>query len=621
MKAKSNFYTDNEDVHYQLLKGNKIEELFKLLTDDEKEAAGATNAEEYAGTAFDMLEAVGEYTGSLLAANAAKVEKEDLELKDGNVVIPPTMQENIDTFLQLGAHALSIPVEYGGMDAPILLELAGSELVARACPSTLLNITWYGHIANIIYMFGNQELKDKFIPQIASGEKSGSMALTEPDFGSDLANMRSYGEEQKDGSWKIYGSKQFISNGNGGISLVLAQNEKGAKGFKNMSLYVVPMDIDGKQNYTITKIEEKPALHGSATCAIQFDGSEGWLLGENGKGFKYMLHLMNEARLAVGFQGLGLMEACYRLAKDYADQRKSWDKPLSQHEMICEKLLDMDAEIKTFRSLLYTGAFYSSMVHFIEKRIVDKALGTNTKDLESKLEHYQRKLRDWTPLVKWWAGERSVIIARTCLQIHGGYGFTKEYEPERWLRESLILSIYEGTSEIQGLMCIKDTIKDLINSPKRFANSLVSTRMKVLAETDGIKKKYYKIKLTYLNSIVTLLMKLVKENVKDTYSEKKSSDIVALIKSLKETLTTFDNISPALLNASRICEMKAIVAMSRAAIDDMEQDGRRRGQALRFVNRWYPVMLKNKAELEWDDEQVAIQTQGNGNAFAKAGQA
>ena len=178
------------------------------------------------------------------------------------------------------------------------------------------------------------------------------------------------------------------------------------------------------------------------------------------------------------------------------------------------------------------------------------------------------------------------------------------------VERKLNLSIYEGTSEIQGLMCIKDTIKDLIQNPKRFANSLVTTRMRVLAETDGIKRKYYKIKLCYLNSIVALILKLVKENVKDSYNDKKRSDIIGLIRSLKDSLTTFDNISPALLNASRICEMKAIVALSRAAIDDMEQDIDRRGQALRFVNRWYPVMLKNKAELEWDDEQVTLISQG-----------
>ena len=202
MKVKANFYTDNADVQYQLKKGEKIEQIYKLLSKEEKEMFGATNVEEFATTCFEMLEAVGDYAGGQLADNAADVDREDLVLKDGDVVIPPTMQKNISTFLELGAHALSVPIEFGGMDAPILMELAGSELLARSCPSTLLNVTWYGYIAVIIDMFGSQELKEKFIPLIASGEMSGSMALTEPDTGSDLANMRSYAEEQDDGSWK-----------------------------------------------------------------------------------------------------------------------------------------------------------------------------------------------------------------------------------------------------------------------------------------------------------------------------------------------------------------------------------------------------------------------------------
>ncbi|SMF71752.1 acyl-CoA dehydrogenase family protein [Pseudobacteriovorax antillogorgiicola] len=606
MKAKGNFFLDNDDMRYQILQEDKLHELYKLFSSDEKEALGVSTTEEFQSLWLEMIESVGEFAGTQLRDNAAQVEKEDLVLKDGKVEVPPTMQSNVKTFVELGAHALSVPIKHGGMDAPILMELAGSEMIARACPSTLLNVGWYSSIANIIALFGNEEIQSMFLPDMITGEVSGSMSLTEPDVGSDLASMRSYGEEQEDGTWKIYGSKQFISNGSGGLSLVLAQNKKGAKGLKSLSLFVVPQELDGKANYIVSKIEEKPGLHGSATCALQFDGSKGWLVGKNGLGFKYMSLLMNEARLAVGFQGLGLMEACYRLAKDYADQRVAWSKPISQHEMICEKLLDMEAEIKTFRSLLYRGSYYASIVHFMERRIEDKALGDErTKELEKEIKNYQRKLREWTPLLKWWSGERSFVIARTCLQIHGGYGFTKEYQPEWWVRESLIISIYEGTSEIQALMCIKDTIKDIIRNPRRFAESLVAARMKALAETDAIKKRYYRIKLTYLNSIVTLVMKLMKQNVKGTFNENKSSDIIGLLKKLRETLVTFDNISPALLNASRICEMKAIVALSKAAVEDGERDPSRRSFALRFVNRWYPTMLRNKAELEWDDEQVA----------------
>lgn len=619
MQAKKNFYSDNQDIRFQLSQEQKLHSIFELLSPAEKEGLGIDKAADYEAMFMEMLEAVGEFSGTQLQNNAPRVEREDLRLEEGKVVFPSAISENIKRFLEMGAHALSIPQEYGGMDAPILMELAGSELIARACPSTLLNVGWYSHIANIIAKFGNQELKDRFIPPIAAGEMSGSMALTEPDVGSDLGNMRSYGQRQDDGTWKIYGSKQFISNGNGGISLVLAQNAKGAKGLGSISLFVVPRSLDGKDNFSITKIEEKPGLHGSATCALQFDGSTAWLLGRSGEGFKYMLHLMNEARLAVGFQGLGLMEACYRLAHDYANERQSWGKPIAQHEMICEKLLDMEAEIKVFRSLLYKGAYYSSLIHFTEKRIKDEALGKDkVPQLKEDLKHYQRKLREWTPLLKWWAGERSFIIARSCLQIHGGYGFSKEYQPEWWVRESLIVSIYEGTSEIQALMCIKDTIKEILRDPRKFAESLLGARMKALAETDPVRKKYFKIKHMYMSSIVMLVFKLVKNNVKGTYSENKSSDIISLIKKLKETMVSFDNISPALLNAARICEMKTIVALSRASLDDMSNDPRRRGTALRFMNRWYPVMLKNKAELEWDDEQVAISCQAGKEPFTSA---
>ena len=267
MKAKGNFFLDNEDVKYQLSNDGKLKDLFDIMSDEEKEAAGVSTAEEYESMALEMLESVGEFAGTQLKNNAVQVEKEDLELKNGQVIMPPTMSKNISTFLELGAHALSVPIEHGGMEAPLLMELAGSELIARACPSTLLNISWYSHVANIIAMFGTEEVQQMFIPPIVNAEMSGSMALTEPDVGSDLANMRTYAEEQKDGTWRITGSKQFISNGCGGLSLVIAMNAKGAKGLKKISLFVVPQEIDGKPNYEVTKIEEKPGLHGSATCS------------------------------------------------------------------------------------------------------------------------------------------------------------------------------------------------------------------------------------------------------------------------------------------------------------------------------------------------------------------
>lgn len=612
MKTKANFFEDNPDILFHLQSHDKTDHIFSWLTPEDLEALGVENSSDYFNTIKDLLNTIGEFSGSVLDPNSAKVNAEDITLKDGKVELPPTMVSNVEQLKELGTHYLSISREFGGMEIPMLYELIGSEIVARACPSTLLNIGWYAPIAKVIDNFGSQELKEEFIPQLVEGSISGSMALTEPDVGSDLANMRTYAELQEDGSWRIYGSKQFISNGNGGLSLVLAQNKKGVTGLKSINLYVVPMYIDGKENYQVTKIEDKPGLHGSATCALHFDGSKGFLLGKDGEGFFYMLQLMNEARLAVGFQGLGLMEAVLRLAKQYANERQTWGKPIAQHEMIAEKLLDMETETRVFRSLLYRASFYASMLEIGERLLKrDKNLSEAKKaEVQKRMKHYKKKLRDWTPLLKWWSGEKSYVHARTCLQIHGGYGFTREYKPEWWVRESLILSIYEGTSEIQALMCIKDTMKDIIRNPRPFAESLVALRVRALAEPDQLKRKYYKMKLTLNQALVKILMKLVTTNFRETISENKSSDIMRLISHLKTDLVKFDNLSPALLNASRICEMKSIVAMSKAALEDAKEDPKRFVYAQRFINRQYPRIRQLKLEVEWNDEQVLLQSQG-----------
>ena len=612
MKSKINFFEDNEDVAFHLQSHQKFDHVFSWLTEEDKEALEVDSAESYAETIQDLLSTIGDFAGSVLDANSSKVNSENIEFKDGKVTLPPTITQNIEQLKELGAHFLSVNREFGGMEIPLLFELIGSELISRACPSTLLNIGWYAPIAKIIDRYGSDEIRQRFIPQLVEGSVSGSMALTEPDVGSDLASMLTYGEKQDDGSWKIFGSKQFISNGSGGLSLVLAQGKAGAKSLKTLNLYVVPMELDGKANYKVTKVEEKPGLHGSATCALLLKDPQVTYLEKTAEGFKYMLDLMNEARLAVGFQGLGLMEAVLRLAKNYAAERTAWNKPIAQHEMIAEKLLDLEAETRIFRSLLYRGSFYVSMMEIGENLLKkDKNLKpAKKKEIKEKIAFYSRKAREWTPLIKWWAGEKSYVHARTCLQIHGGYGYTTEYRPEWWVRESLILSIYEGTSEIQALMCIKDTMKNIMKDPRKFAEELVSLRVRTLAETDGLRRKYLKMKQVLNQALVKLLMKLVTANIRDSFSENKSSDIVRLVKHLKDDLAKFENLSPAMHHAARICEMKAIVTMAKSAIEDAREDTTRYAYAERFISRQYPRMRQLKYEIEYNDEQVTAQCIG-----------
>lgn len=602
MKVKQNFFADNPDIAHHL-SPKRVAEVFAWMSDAEKEAVGATTAEEYRQSWIDILQVVGEFAGTQLESNAQKVAKEDLKLVDGEVVFPKTILENIKTFTELGGQGLSIRSEYGGMNAPILLELAAFEQIYRACPSTALNVCWYGSIATIIDLFGSDSMRQEWIPRIATGEVSGSMALTEPDVGSDLAGMRSYAEPQGDGTWRLSGNKQFISNGCGQISLVLAHNKKGANGLRSLNLYLVPRTLNGKHNFEISKIEEKPGLHGSATCALKFDQSVAYLIGKDGHGFHYMSHLMNEARLGVAFQAAGVMEASYRLAKNYAQQRESWGKPIAKHEMIAERLYDMEVELRGYRSLIYRAAHYASMVTLGDRRIEENEWPREKLDeIESHLRYYKRRLREWTPLVKWWGGERCYVYARNAVQIHGGYGFTTEYKAEWWLRESLIISIYEGTSEIQALMCIKDTVKDIITHPRDFVEISLGSRVMALGEKDWAQRRFFKMRQTFNLAIVSIFVKLLKTKVKANIATTQPADLLKLLKMIGPELVKFENLSPALLNAGRVTEMKAILAIARALLRDAEKDDSFRPAAERFVSKFSPVMTQLKSQIDEDDE-------------------
>ena len=599
MVGKPNFFQDNEDIVFQFTKRLHMEEIFDWTSKEEKEALSVNTPEEFSKTWQDIMSTIGEFAGSTLMANQDKVSKAHLSLgTDGEVVFPPELLENMQTFIEIGGPALGIDPQFGGIGGFAALVMFCQEIISRACPSTMLNTCWYGAIAAIIEEFGTEELRHQYVSKIASGEYSGSMSLTEPDAGSDLASIRSYAEKQDDGSWKVYGSKQFISNGNGMVSLVLAKNKKGSKSLNDINLYLVPRILDGKPNFRIAKLEEKPGLHGSATAALDFDGSIGFLLGEDGKGFSYMLKLMNEARVAVGFQSLGLMEASYRLAAEFASQRRAFGKTIDKHELIAEKLLNLDVDIRALRSLATQASRYLSLVEVGERRLKDPTIDVSQKaKIKPRVKYVKNRAREWTPLIKYWAGERSFQHARDGLQIHGGYGYSTEYKPEWLVRESLILSIYEGTSQIQALMCMKDTLKEIIQRPNEFVEITLGTHWKAVSEKDPLRKKIYRMMRHVNASLVSVMKQLVKENVRHQYNANKSSDIFKLLKVLSRNLVKFDDLSPALLHAERVTEMKAIVAMARCLMWDAKEDPSRRWIAEHFIHRYYPVVLKNRKEI------------------------
>lgn len=604
MQKKENYFRDNADLEFHF--DNKInwDILFELALPEDLEALGVSNKDEYKKSFKDLLIQLGEVVGTTLKANQHKVAKEDLALKNGEVHFPPAISENLKILRELGLPAVGISSRFGGLPGPIAAELPAVEMIYRVCPSTYMNVTWYAPVARVIDEFGSEDQKERVIPRIATGEWSGNMALTEPDAGSDLAAIRTYGEKQSDGSYKLFGSKRFISNGCGDVSLVLAKGKKGAEGLRNLNLYLCfRKNVDGSNNYEVTKIEEKPGLHGSPTCELKFDGSHAELIGKEGAGFQYMLHLMNEARVGVAFQGVGIMESVLRIAKDYTAQRHAWGRPIAQHELLVERLLDMEVTTAAARSLCYQAANALAIYQTSSRKLRDdKNLSSEQKERFKEVKRkYERRLRRWTPLVKFYAAEQAFYNARQCLQMHGGYGFTTEYQPEWWLRESLIIPVYEGTTQIQALMCLKDSMKEIIRRPSSLIETALGSRLANISERDPLRRKLAKLKQEFGMTMVNILLQLVKSNVKSSMADINPLNIRKMIQVITKDLVKFENLRPALLHAERVTEIKSTICMAESLIADAEIDSTRTWLAERWLNKALPRVQQLRAEVEMQE--------------------
>lgn len=611
MQRKENFFTDNSDIEFHFNNKNEWDILFDLSMAEDREALGVSTAEEFKNAFKAILEQFGEVVGTRIVANQIKVSKQDLKLVDGEVEYPPAIKESVDLLKEVGVASMGIASRFGGLGNPIVAELPAVEFLYRACPSSYTNITWFAPIARVIDEHGSEDQKQRIIPRLATGEWSGNMALTEPDAGSDLGALRTYGERQSDGTWKLYGSKRFITNGSGQVSLVLAKNKKGAQGLEHLNLFVCfRKNDDGSRNYEVTKLEDKIGLHGSPTCELKFDGAPAELVGEDGKGFLYMLHLMNEARVGVAFQGIGIMDAVHRLAADYTQQRQAWGRPLAHHELMAERLLDLEVSLKAHRSLCYQAGNALAIYQTASRKLRDDK--TLTPELREKVEDlkkkYERRLRKWTPLIKFYAGEQSVHNARQCLQMHGGYGFTTEYLPEWWLRESLIVPVYEGTSQIQALMCLKDTMKDIMRRPRAFVEAAVDAKIGNLASFSSrnpLRRKLARLKQEFNGAMVSIMLQLVKTNLKLSFNEINPMNLRKMIKMLSTDLVKFENLRPALLHAERVTEIKTSIAMAESLINDVKIDSSRNWIAERWLNKAIPRAQMLRSEIEMQEPVLA----------------
>jgi alkylation response protein AidB-like acyl-CoA dehydrogenase len=416
------------------------------------------------------LQEVLETAGQICSEQEPALRKgwaENVKLVDDEVIYPPHIQEALDKLREAGLISFGVEEEYGGFELPSFVANVILQMVSRADAGLMTILGLQAGVAEDIQTFGSEELKREYLPRFASGEVMGAMDLTEPQAGSDLGAIQTRATDEG-GRYFIEGDKIFITNGGCEIHLVLARDSAtydDSKGTtKGLSLYLVPRTAsDGSPNGVhVTRLEEKLGIHGSPTAAMHFDHAEGFLVGRLGEGFKAMLSLMNNARLGVAAQGIGIAEAALNVAIQYARDRVQFGVPIAEQPLMKDRLAKMTLELEGSRALLYRACALVDQNHAIEKALARANNSTGELsaaervELQALYERNATRIRLLTPLAKYMGTEAADSISRDAIQIHGGLGFMAESEVGKLHSDAIITTIYEGTSEIQVSFALKE---------------------------------------------------------------------------------------------------------------------------------------------------------------------
>jgi alkylation response protein AidB-like acyl-CoA dehydrogenase len=448
----ANFYIDNKDLKFHL-NHPEMEKLVRLkekeYCDKETFDFAPLDFEDTMDSYEKVMEIVGEICGDIIAPNAESVDKDGPKLIDNEVHYAQGTAKNYQALVDAGLIGLSLPRKYGGLNFSIVPYIMAAEIVSRA-DAGFANIWGLQDCAETIHEFGSEEIKDEFLPRFEKGATA-AMDLTEPDAGSDLQAVQlkaTYNEEED--QWYLNGVKRFITNGDADISLVLARSEEGTSDGRGLSLFVYDRN---EKRMTVRRIENKMGIKGSPTCELVFKNAPVKIVGDRRLGLiKYVMSLMNSARLGIGAQSVGIAEAAYREALKYAQEREQFGKTISHYPAVYEMITKMKVKVDAIRSLLYETARFVDVYksyNFIQE---DRKL---EPDERKDMKYHVRKADMFTPLLKLVSSEYSNQIAYDALQIHGGTGFMKDFPIERIYRDARITTIYEGTSQLQVVAAIR----------------------------------------------------------------------------------------------------------------------------------------------------------------------
>lgn len=447
-----NYYTDNKVLrHY--LKHPLMQRIVQMQECDYTQAAQYNYAPVDFNEAVEgyeqVLELVGGLCADVIAPNAMAIETDGPTLKDGRVIYAPATEQNLDLFRKAGLMGISLPREYGGLNFPRTIFILIEDVVSRA-DAAFGNLWGLQDCAETILAFGSKEQCERYIPRICSGETM-SMDLTEPDAGSDLQSVRlkaTFCEE--DGRWYLDGVKRFITNGDSDVHLVLARSEEGSVDGRGLSLFIVEKNCGAVHT---RRIEDKMGIHGSPTCEIVFNHAPAELIGSRRMGLiKYVMALMNGARLGIATQSVGIAQATYNEALEYARSRKQFGKAIINFPAVYDLVGTMKARLDAARSLLYETSRNVDMSGQFTELARERTL-TPEERAESKI--FAKKADALTPIVKGIGSEIANRNAYDCVQVHGGSGYMRDYVCERLYRDARITSIYEGTTQLQVVAAIR----------------------------------------------------------------------------------------------------------------------------------------------------------------------
>ncbi len=447
----ANYYTDNPALKLHL-NHPMMQKIVGLKERDYTDAEKFDYAPVDFADAMDnynrVLEIVGELCGTTIADNAEGVDHEGPTVADGRVTYASGTQQNLDACRKAGLMGMAMPRRFGGLNFPITPYIMAADIVSRA-DTGFENLWGLQDCAETLYEFGSEEQRAKYIPRVCEGETM-SMDLTEPDAGSDLQSVMLKATEMPDGSWVLNGVKRFITNGDADIHLVLARSEDGTKDGRGLSMFIYDKRQGG---VNVRRIENKMGIKGSPTCELVYKNAKAELCGSRRMGLiKYVMALMNGARLGIAAQSVGVSEIAYREALAYARERKQFGKAIIEFPAVAEMLSVMKAKLDASRCLLYETARYVDLYKVYEDIARERSL---TAEERKEMKAYNKLADACTPLAKGLTSEYCNQNAYDCIQVHGGSGFMKDYACERVYRDARITSIYEGTTQLQVVAAIR----------------------------------------------------------------------------------------------------------------------------------------------------------------------